>query len=178
LRGALVGGCLALWVVGCDDDAMRRARALALVAEDCRYRYAFHQSQLQSEDPTRAQHSQPWAEHWEGRRLDLAAVRGGHPKASAKVTSIVTWVAREMFGSGADSYATLLGLWQSSSSSAHGLGWGAFARPGLSVVGHDPSRGLSGFNVALDVDDAADQYLTCVALLVLADGLFQQRCSR
>lgn len=114
-------------------------------------------------------------EHWEGRQLDLAAARAGIPSVSAaKVSRIVAWVAREVFGDGAEAYATLMGLWQSSSS-AHGLGWG-FVRPGLSVVGHDPDRGLSAFNVALDIADAADQYLTCVALLVPADGLLQQRC--
>jgi hypothetical protein len=179
LRGALVGGCLALWVLGCDDAAARRARALALVAEDYKYRHAFHQSQLQSEDPARAEHSVPWVKHWEGRQIDLAAARAELPNATAaKVTRIITWVARELFGGGTDAYATLMGLWQSSSSSAHGLGWGAFVRPGLSVVAHDPNRGLAAFNVALDIDDAADQYLTCVALLVLASGLFQQRCLR
>lgn len=70
-----------------------------------------------------------------------------------------------------------MGLWQSSSSSAHGLGWGAFVRPGLSVVKHDATRGLTGFDVKLDLDDAANHYLTCAALLALADGLFRRRCS-
>lgn len=177
LRGALVGSCIALWVVGCDDDEVRRARALALVDEDYKYRHAFHASQMQSEDPARAEHSRPWVERWKGRRRELTAVRQGLPNASPKVTSIVEWVARERFGSGTDSYATLLGLWQSSRSSAHGLGWGAFVRPGLDPVGHDSARGLSAFNVALDIDDAADRYLTCVAVLMLADGLFRQRCS-
>lgn len=177
LRGALVGSSVALWVVGCDDNAARRARALALVAEDYKYRHEFHKSQMQSEDHARAEHSRPWAERWDSRRQELTAVREGLPGASPKVTGVVEWVAREMFGSGSDAYATLMGLWQSSSSSAHGLGWGAFVRPGLNAVAHDPVRGLSGFNVALDIDDAVDRYLTCFALLTLADGLFRRRCS-
>ncbi len=117
LRGALVGACLALWVVDCDDEPLRRARVLALVAEDYKYRHAFHQSQVRSEDSARANHSIPWLEHWQRRRQELAAVRTGFPQGVAKVTDIVTWVARETLRSAVDSYAKLMGLWQSSSSS-------------------------------------------------------------
>lgn len=91
-------------------------------------------------------------------------------------TQIIAWVAREVFGPGSDAHATLMGLWQSSSSSAHGLGWGAFIRPGASLAGHDARRGLAAFDIRLDLDDAADHYLTCVGLLELADGLFRKRC--
>lgn len=178
LRGALVGGCLGLWVVGCEDEALRRARGLALAAEDYRHRCEFHRSQVQSEDASRAEHSRPWVEKWAQRQEELGVVRARFPDANAsKTTRIVTWVAREMFGDTSDAYATLMGLWQSSSSAAHGLGWGAFVRPGLTLVGHDDVRGLSEFEVAVDIDDAADHYMTCVALLAMADTLLQRRCN-
>lgn len=177
LRGALVGGCLALWVVECEDQALRRARALALVAENYRYRLAFHQSQTQSQDSRRAAHSRPWAAHWERRRQELESVRAGYPTASSAVTGIIEWVAREVFSPTSDAYATLMGLWQSSSASAHALGWGAFVRPGLTAVAEDPARGLSGFEAKVDRDDAADRYMTCFALLTLADQGLTRRCS-
>lgn len=178
LRGALLGSCLALWVVGCEDDAERRGRALALVAEDYKYRREFHESQMGSVDLERAEHSRPWVEHWQRRQDELEVVRKGFPRMNAgKVTRIVAWVAREMFGSGADAPALFVGLFQSSSSAAHGYGWGTFVRPGLTLLGHDPGRGLSAFEIMVDVDDAAEDYLISASLLVLADGLFRRRAS-
>ena len=178
LRGALLGSCLALWVVGCEDDAERRGRALSLVAEDYKYRRGFHESQTGSVDFEHAAHSQPWVEHWQRRQDELEVVRRDFPRLNAgKVTRIVAWVACEMFGSGADAHALFVGLFQSGSSAAHGYGWGTFVRPGLTLLGHDSRRELSAFEITVDVDDAAEDYLSCASLLVLADGLFRRRCS-
>lgn len=178
LRGALLGSCLALWVAGCEDNEQRRGRALALVAEDYKYRREFHESQTCSVDPERAAHARPWVERWRQRQEELEIVRAEFPRLNAgKVTPIIKWVAREMFGESADAYALLVGLFQSSSSTAHGYGWGAFVRPGLTSLGHDPGRGLSAFEAAVDVNDAAEDFLLCASLLRLADGLFRQHSS-
>lgn len=99
LRGALLASCQTLWVVGADDPLTRQARALRLVAEEYRHRIGFHNSQIQSIDPGRAEHAKPWSAKWTHRLEELEAVRAGVPPVEdTTATKVIKRVAADAFG--------------------------------------------------------------------------------
>lgn len=175
IRGALVGSCQALWILTPEDQAVRRARALRLAHEEYRYREAFHESQKKSADADRAAHSVPWAAKWRARGDELSRIRAELPEVKYSTTGVMQWVAEEVLSEEDDPKARLMGLWQSTSSSAHGFTWGIFVRPGVTPVAHDAERGLTSFSVDVNADDIFDAFVFCATLVVRAEELLRSR---
>jgi hypothetical protein len=161
MRGVLIGGCQALWVVGCAEPALRRARALAITREDYRLRRAHHVGQSTSQDPDRAAHAAGWVTRWDRRfhQLDIVTVK--LPKVDRlRLTDVIEWVGRDFLDDGSDARAALLSTWQICSGYAHAL-------PGARPV--DPEgTGPGWYTVELDWEHAATEALNCMQILLIA----------
>lgn len=156
--------------------ATRQARALWLSNAEYRNRSKFHRTQTISMDPARAEHSRYWLEKWDTTIQELSQVRAALPTIEdTTTTKQIERVAAEQFAPDEDGHAQLVGAWQSMSSSAHGMSWGLFVRPGMHRVSGPPRGPLVPFMAKPGTDDPADMLVLCARLAGQAGVLLQDR---
>lgn len=126
LRGAMVGGALASWLLLPDDAEVRIGRALAVADEWYRNHllWADEMSAL-AVYPTRYAEL---TEHVRNRRRQAAERRGDYPRADFKMTDIIREVTEQVWAGDDARLQQTMGLWRAGSGDAHALGWPVLTR--------------------------------------------------
>ena len=127
LRGALVGGAIASWVLSSNDVEVRTGRSLTVAAD-------WYQNHLRW-GRTMRDHAVNPAEHEAGlthiqnRLKQVENLRGSRtPKGRLKTTDVVVQANEELWPGDAARAVATKGLWQAGSGDAHALGWSILTR--------------------------------------------------
>lgn len=127
LRGALVGGAVASWVLTSDAVEVRVGRSLTVAADW----YGHHLAWGKTMRPAAADaaHYDRQLAHLKKRAGEVTALRQTRmPRGRLKTTSLIV-EANEEIWPGDDARATQTkGLWQAGSGDAHALGWSILTR--------------------------------------------------
>ena len=127
LRGALVGGAVASWVLTSDNVEVRVGRSLTVAADWYHHHLAWGRSMRSlAVDPVR--HESQLA-HVEARAAEVAALRKNRlPRGRLKTTQVIIEANAEVWPDDATRATETLGLWQAGSGDAHALGWSILTR--------------------------------------------------
>ncbi|MFI9009916.1 hypothetical protein ACIGNX_22055 [Actinosynnema sp. NPDC053489] len=163
VRGALVGAVQAIWITACDEPAARRRRGHRLIAENHRQLLNYHRNMSGWADDlgldTDRRHALDDHLAWIQSRLDeLRAVQPDLSKVTT--TAVIAEVTPVAFPARPALQAEMRLAWNTLSSDAHMLLWGAtmraeFSAPpsdtGLSVgvTGTDPAHLANWFALAM-----------------------------
>jgi hypothetical protein len=164
LRGALVGGAIASWVLTSDDVDVRTGRSLAVAA----YWYENHLRWgrgMADYAADRAGHESQLS-HVEGRAKEVEELRKSRePKGTLKTTTAITQANAEIWPGDEARAAATLALWQSGSGDAHALGWSILTR------GYDMTplgEGMGSFVANPSMRDVGDAYLCAYDFVAFA----------
>ncbi len=157
-RGALLSAAQAVWSLGPEDPLLRQARGVALANE-----YYVNWQEWAGGIGSQASHSDRESLArvrvvTRMRLLGLELVRGTLPavgRRSRSSTAIVKAAAALAFPSDRAKQETIEAHWRSSSSDAHGLGWGALTRrPRLA----GSSGNLGKFELGGDLESVVEHF--------------------
>ena len=155
LRGALVGGALATWLLASDESDVRLGRSLQVAAEHYRHfiRYAETVEPI-ALDPV------PFAEdlkRMRDRAAEVKALRVGRvPTGHLNMTDVITQATSALWPSDSGRAIATKALWQTGSGDAHALGWAAQVR------GHErepEGGGMATIRTSATSKEVADAYL-------------------
>lgn len=177
LRGALVGSCMAVWVLAPDVPVDRQQRALRVVDE-------FYKRALQYGDDLEpyVDRTHPEAgswldsrEHMRHRRTEArsrwADAAGLTKKQALNVTTVVGAAAEVVFSPSAALDVRL--LWRLMSGDAHALTWQLVGR---STLTQHVGGGMAEFAAGGDLVELADVFGKCYRLTKQGWSLFDRRC--
>ena len=127
LRGALVGGAIASWVLASDDVDVRTGRSLSVAADwyanHLRWAKTMRQFAVDSVEHDRR------LKHVEARAKEVQELRRTRaPKGRLKTTDVVVQANAEIWPDDPDRAMATKGLWQAGSGDAHALGWSILTR--------------------------------------------------
>lgn len=127
LRGALIGGVIASWVLTSNDVDVRTGRSLTVAA----YWYENHlrwARGMRNYAVDRERHDAQIA-HVEGRAAQVAALRTHRePRGRLNTTQAINEANAEVWTGDTDRAAQTAALWQAGSGDAHALGWSILTR--------------------------------------------------
>ncbi|TFV65430.1 UNVERIFIED_ORG: hypothetical protein E4P37_09990 [Bacillus sp. AZ43] len=127
LRGALVGGAIASWVLTSDHVDVRTGRSLTVAADW----YANHlrwAKGMRNYAVDRERHEDQ-IRHVEGRAAQVAMLRESRkPRGRLKTTDAITQANAEIWTGDEVRAAQTAALWQAGSGDAHALGWSILTR--------------------------------------------------
>lgn len=127
LRGALVGGAIASWVLSSDDVAVRTGQSLTVAADW----YANHLRWARGmrEYAVDQKRHEEQIRHVEARESQVAALRKSRkPRGRLNTTHAITEANAEIWTGDAARAAQTAALWQAGSGDAHALGWSILTR--------------------------------------------------
>lgn len=154
LRGALVGGALAAWVLFPDDVEVRVGRSLAAAADWYRNHLNYGQTVRSIVSDVQAHDAQ--MEHVRGRADSVRDLRATREPKAFKMTSVIEQVNAELWPHDNGRAVATKALWQAGSGDAHALGWSILTRSyDLTPL----ADGLGAFVGAPSDRDVADAYL-------------------
>lgn len=171
LRGALVGGAQAVWILSPDNTMDRQSRGLTVIAEEYAQLAKCYREADRLQPGTVP--TDQWA--WINERMDqLAQIRGPRPPELNQTTMIAT-ALDEAFPNNLDRQQSGRLLWRQMSSDAHVLTWGMAQR---SRVGLPAAKGedLSVLTAPGTLDHTADAFLCTFELARKGWSLFDRRC--
>ena len=152
LRGALVGGAMATWVLVSDSVDERTSRSLAVAADW--YRNHLNYGQTIAPIAMDEQKHAAQLDHIRSRAKEVQALRAGLPKANFKMTEVIK-AANDQLWPGDEARALqTMALWQAGSGDAHALGWSILARNHDMTPLDDGMGAFVGIPSDLDVADA------------------------
>lgn len=127
LRGALVGGAIASWVLTSDDVNVRTGRSLT-VAADWYQNHLRWGTTMQEHAADPAKHKSQLA-HVEKRAKEVNALRESRkPKGRLNTTEVIVQANAEIWTGDEVRAVQTKGLWQVGSGDAHALGWSILTR--------------------------------------------------
>lgn len=127
LRGALVGGAVASWVLASDDMEVRVGRSLTVAADWYKHHLAWART-MRPAAADAARHEAQLA-HVEKRAAQVAALRKGRmPQGRLNTTEVISEANDEIWPRDEDRSTQTKGLWQAGSGDAHALGWSILTR--------------------------------------------------
>jgi len=177
LRGALVGSCMAVWILAPDVAEDRQQRALRVVDE-------FYKRALQYGDELEPYVDQthpeagPWLdsrEHMRRRRAEAKsrwASAGGLTKGQELNMTAVVGAAAGVVFIPRDALDVRL-LWRQLSGDAHALTW---QLAGRSTLAQHVGGGMAEFAAGGNLPDLADVFGKCYRLTKRGWSLFDRRC--
>ena len=155
LRGALVGGSTATWVLSSDDREVRVGRSLAIAADW--YSHLLNWAEGMSNHAVDAAEHQRQLEHVAARREEVKRLRADRePKGKPLQTTIVRQATAEIWPGDTARDTATMGIWRAGSGDAHALGWSMLTR-GYEMT--PLGEGFAQFASAPRTRDVADAYL-------------------
>ncbi len=152
LRGALVGGATASWVLASDDVDVRTGRSLAVAAD--RYRNQLKWLRGVEKYATDAALHAERVAYLEDRLAQVAALRETRqPKGKLITTTAIEEATAALWPGDADLATRISAIWQAGSGDAHALGWPMLTRQQTMTPVGD-GRYLVGAPSLRDVADA------------------------
>ena len=172
LRGALVGGSQAVWILAPEDRAVRRERGLTVLAEMYaqldKYYTFLSTTQLEVDDRARLGDQRLWLTE---RRDDVASLRT--TKAALILTDTIGDAADHVFAD-TSSREAVRRLWREMSADAHVLGWSLFQRSTFGPA--DRRTGVGVGKAPGSPEYVAEPFLASYRLLRSGWSLFDRRC--
>lgn len=177
LRGALVGGAMAVWVLTPEASHDRQQRALRVVHEWYRRALQYNQDAVSMMDPTADETRQLKAagDHMGRRRDEARALWTSADGLSADQGLVVTDVVDSAAAKTMDAQtaAETKLLWRLMSGDAHALGWPILARASeIRAVG----GGVGEFRAGGDLVGLAHAFDKCFRLVRAGWSLLDRRC--
>jgi len=177
LRGALVGGAVAVWVLSPDASHDRQQRGLRVAHEWVHRALQYNDDYVSMSDPAapEIQQLKDAGNHVRQRRDEIRALWAAGTDLSAKqalvVTDVVDAAAASVFDLQTAAETKL--LWRLMSGDAHALGWPILARASdMQPVG----GGLGEFRAGGDLVGLAHAFDKCHRLVRAGWSLFDRRC--
>lgn len=179
IRGALLGGSTAVWILGPDDPQERQQRGLRLAHEWYRRKKRADEISRAHCPPQDLPRLDEQIKHSEKQAEKVKAMWTARPLFSAKEkptdTKIIEWVADFLFSKRPAKEASVLGYWSELSGDAHALGWQFLGRR-TSPMARD--RGpLHRTEAEAGIEHLADPYLAAHAVVERGWALFDRRCT-
>ena len=126
LRGALVGGVIASWVLFPDDVETRVGRSLAVAAEW--YENHIYYGKTVEPIAVDAVVPQDQLKHLSDRAAEVKALRVGREPKNFATTRVIKEVNAELWAADTGPAIMTRALWQAGSGDAHALGWSVLTR--------------------------------------------------
>lgn len=127
LRGALVGGAIASWVLTSDDVDVRTGRSLT-VASDW-YDNHLKWARLMRDHALHRERHEDQIAHVETRAAQVAALRKSRkPKGRLNTTAVISEANAEIWTGDEDRAVQTEALWRAGGGDAHALGWSMLTR--------------------------------------------------
>lgn len=178
LRGALVGGSMAVWVLGPDVAVDRQQRALRVVNEFYKRALQYHDEIRPYVDMSHPDAAQ-WVdagEHMRRRRAEARAKwtsAGGLTEGQVlEMTAVVRAVAASVFGE-REAFDVRL-LWRQLSGDAHALTWQMLGRSNLA---QNVGGGMAEFAAGGNLVELSDAFGKVHRLTKRGWSLFDRRCT-
>lgn len=174
IRGALIGGAQAAWVLAPTDRERRTERARC-IASHMYTEHGKYLDLLRALAPTPHQGTEMVASHVRKRGVELDTLRARDgQKVVLNTTRMVEEAARSAFGT--DALATeALSVWRLTSGAAHGFAWPLLGQPDTSQTGEPDGNGIASFGAAGGIDRIANAYLCAYHLAAYAWRLWDER---
>lgn len=171
LRGALVGGAQAVWVLEPADREVRRARGLSVIAEEYDQLAKFYQEADKIEPQSIPESQWSWLHE---RMSSLQAIRGTGP-AKLNQTQMIAAAIDTAFLSELEKRRSGRLLWRQMSADAHVLGWAIAQRARLVTA---PAKGedLAVLAAPGALEQTRDAFLCAYGLARCGWSLFDRRC--
>lgn len=177
LRGALVGGSMAVWVLGPDVAVDRQQRALRVVHEFYKRALQYHDDLRPHVDVSHPDAAQ-WldsGEHMRHRKTEArarwTAAEGLTPGQAMEMTRVVSEVAVTVFDP-QEAFDVRL-LWRQLSGDAHALTWQLIGRSSLA---QNVGGGMAEFAAGGNLAELADAFDKVYRLTKRGWSLFDRRC--
>lgn len=177
LRGALVGGSMAVWILAPAAAHDRQQRAMRVAYEWHSRAGQYVQDACAMMDPSSepARHMRETAQHIQTRKAEIRSAWAAGAELAAAQKLEVTEVIRVSSGAVLDTQeaARTQLLWRLMSGDAHALGWPIMVRATeIQPVG----GGLGEFRAGGDVVALSDAFLKCHRITKAGWSLFDRRC--
>lgn len=172
LRGALVGGAQAVWMLGPGDPSERQERGLMVIGEMYQQlqKYNREASTMQLSESQRQELPLQMARCTE--RIErVAELR--RDRAALNQTEIIRWAVEHRFPDRARQEAVRL-LWRQMSADAHVLGWSLFPR--VRSFEAERASGLAVGAAGGDIEHIAEPFVAAHLLLKEGWSLFDRLC--
>lgn len=166
-RSALVGACIAGWVLGPPSSADRLDRARRVIDDNLRRHTTFMRDFGRAHPGQKAEAEEALG-ILDERRTQFDALAGSVPNFD--ITKMIEQTVTEAFG---DSTLTAEAglIWRSGSGTAHALPWSAIHRPGTAQTSKSDNFGVASFTLGGSYADFANGYM---AAFRVADWAWQR----
>lgn len=179
LRGGLVGGATAVWLLGPDDPVERQQRGLRHVVEWYRRKRQYDEAMRPFCPDVDRSRLEAQINHTEQRRVEARGKWVRTPTLteaeSPSDSKRIEWSASFAFHNDQQLVDAIKSLWSAMSGDAHALGWQLISRRSGAMT--SDGSGLATMIASASIESLAEPYLGAYKLVKRGWSLFDQRCT-